>query len=172
MKNSSAPNIRRRDLTQKRISRQFSKTHVWMQFGRTGAGPQTKSASQIFRKQIAAPSTKNHQAYPLIWKRITIYCRCGSFVTLPRLKDPVTGPQPFLPVRLGLLPLSPPCDARSPRKYFIRATPLSLSPAPLCRVGAGVLPRPDPMNPRSLTTWIGAPPSCSSPIAYSPLHIL
>jgi hypothetical protein len=61
-----------------------------------------ESAFASAHGSIAAPSTKNHQAYPLISKRITIHCCCGSFVTLPRLKDPVTGPQPFLPVRLGL----------------------------------------------------------------------
>ena len=61
-----------------------------------------ESAFASAHGSIAAPSTKNHQAYPLISKRITIHCCCGSFVALPRLKDPVTGPQPFLPVRLGL----------------------------------------------------------------------
>jgi hypothetical protein len=74
-----------------------------------------ESAFASAHGSIAAPSTKNHQAYPLISKRITIHCCCGSFVTLPRLKDPVTGPQPFLPVRLGFpFGLAPPAPPQSP----------------------------------------------------------
>jgi hypothetical protein len=59
--------------------------------------------SAVFAK-LATIGAKNQQAYPLILRRIaiiTLHSCWGSFVTLPRLKDPVTGPQPFLPVRLG-----------------------------------------------------------------------
>jgi hypothetical protein len=61
--------------------------------------------SQRSAQKISRPVLKSLRRITTI----TVHSCCGSFVTLPRLKDPVTGPQPFLPVRLGFpIGLSPP----------------------------------------------------------------